>query len=191
MKQQSFFGTAIPMLLVFNSLSIYGQSPAIQYNLRNYDLPFLKRQVLELQFNFTSTDQSNALWHNAEDVVKSSNQHFLLQLQPVYSFCLNTPKFQLQQDVTAGLPAYFFSSSRTQLEESSSTTFSPDFSWSSENRFYIRSKFFIETDMSLTVSYHTYSIKSKEWNDQDTLITMTNSDSHGSTTNLYLPISFG
>ena len=109
----------------------------------------------------------------------------------MYSFYLNTPKFQLQQDVTAKLPSFSSSSSSTKFEESSARTFSPDLSWTSGNRLYLRKKLFMEADVHFSYSLDNSSSEGKRWDDRDTLLNWMKSDRDGLTINMQLPIAVG
>ncbi len=118
------------------------------FNLSDYKLPNLKRSALDLNFDFTN---SNDLFFKTENGTK--NQHEITgNLNANYNFYINTAK--TQRLITGNFtfnPKY---STYSTNYNPKSSTINPLINYTFENRYYYKTNTFIETDLIFGSHYY-------------------------------------
>jgi hypothetical protein len=191
MRKQPLLGEAFVCLLLVIPLALAGQQSTVHYDLKQYELPYLKRQTLELGFNLQSNKTNYFDQLNENDPRENSSSSFNTSFSPSYSFYLNTPKLQTSQSVYGGFLDYHTSSAKTPDEESKRKEFSPSIYYFSENRLYLKEKFFIEADMEFNNQHRKNKYEYKSFTDTDTLEYSTNQTGTQNTANILIPIMAG
>lgn len=151
MKQPVFIAMATSMLCLIN-FNISGQKSTINYNLSSYKLPELKRHVLEVQFDFNQ----NRTYSNQRtdfDTTHSHNTNLTLNLNPTYSYYLNTKRLQFET-YTSFEPLYFnYQRYYDGSANSHNREINATIAHNGEYRFYLIGRFFIESDVISHISY--------------------------------------
>jgi hypothetical protein len=60
------------------------QNSTIDYDLSDYKLPYLKRQLLEFEFDFSNSISNNAPQSGDDDPVEYKNKSFASTIKPIY-----------------------------------------------------------------------------------------------------------
>ena len=98
------------------------QQSTVNYDLSNYKLPTLKRQILEFNFDITGNSISTKSEYNNNDTLESN---------------------QNQYSLSANMPGLSYSSYKDPVNRSHSLSFYPYLDNSGELREYLKGKFFL------------------------------------------------
>ena len=119
------------------------QQSTVNYDLSNYKLPTLKRQILEFNFDITGNSISTKSEYNNNDTLELNQNGYLLGISPFYSYYLNSEKYQFQYSLSANMPGLSYSSYKDPVDRSHSLSFYPYLDNSGELREYLKGKFFL------------------------------------------------
>ena len=132
-------------------LNLNAQHSTIDYNLNDYQLPDLKRHELEFNLDVSGYLDSRIQKQENDDPIESNRQSIYSGFSPYYSYYLNTKKFQLNHYISANLPNLQYYSSESNTSNYTTFNLNPSLDYSGEFREYLKSKFFLEQNVSLEI----------------------------------------
>lgn len=173
----------------------YNQKSTINYDLKQFKLPYLKRHQLDFTYNLGLNGEKNMSEYislYSEENEEDKSNRYSMFLNPGYSFYLNTDNIQSDQNLSLNS----FSYQKTKFSDDYIDRWDKDrdinIFYDSENRFYFPSKLFIETDLQVDY-YQGYSRSETDSIEETTGIIYYHSmdQSNSTRVNARLPILIG
>jgi hypothetical protein len=181
------------LLILFFCGHSSAQKLTLDYDLNEYKLPYLKRHLLEFDFSIANTHSVTKYTYNDLDPDKSVTRNFSSNLNPEYTFYLNSNKYQINQMISGNLPGISFQkySSDGSGYNNSQLDLNPSVVYSGEFREYIAGRLFLEQDVIFQFSYERDLNKSEQINDLDEVTYKETFDMNSQNLSVSIPVLVG
>jgi len=191
MKKSLINTTGLILALLICLVQPKAQQSTIDYDLSNYQLPNLKRHVLEFNFDVSGSSYSTITENEGYDPQKRYQKYFSSVLSPNYSYYLNTEKYQLTHSLSAEIPKLYFNSNEDISYNTRSFNLQPHISYDGELREYLKGKFFLEQNFQIGLGTYNHNSFNENKDDPSVVVYDITQNSNSQNVNISIPILIG